>query len=350
MSNLYIQEKFAKILPLQGFQLKGSGRYHSQFRCPICGDSKKSKSKKRAWFERHDGDLIFHCYNCGYNAKFTHFLKNQFPEYYQDYLKEVFANTGKVYHREREEKKEVQISKSFLAKTIDQLDLQTLDELPEKHRAVQYAISRKIPQEYWNDIYYTDNFQEWAHKQQPDKFEKPSNEDKRILFVMRDFDKSIIGVSARAIQNQQPKYLTLKFNDDDLKIFGLDKIDKEEDIYVFEGAMDAVAVKNSVAVVGATSGLEKIIKKNEESGGFLPLDRLIIAGDNEPRSKQTTTFMEKALKLGFKIIIWPTKWQYKDINEALMDGVPLSRAMEVLKESVCYGTTGLIKMKLWKKC
>lgn len=347
MSNLYIQEKYAKILPLQGFQLKGSGRYHSNFRCPRCGDSKKSKSKKRAWFERHDGDLIFHCYNCAYNSKFTYFLKNQFPEYYQDYLKEVFTNTGKIY--EHQEKKEVEVCKSFLAKSINHLDLQTLDELPKKHRAVIYAKTRMIPQEYWNDIYYTDNFQEWAHRQQPDKFEAPSKEDKRILFVMRDFDKSIIGVSARAIQNQMPKYLTLKFNDDDLKIFGLDRINKEEFIYVFEGAMDAVTVKNSVAVVGATSGLEKIIKKNSESCGFLPLDRLIIAGDNEPRSKQTTGFMEKALKLGFKIILWPNTWRYKDINDALMDGVPLSRAMEVLATSVVEGTTGLIKLKLWKK-
>ena len=32
------------------------------FRCPICGDSKKSSTKKRAWW--YNSTASFYCFNC----------------------------------------------------------------------------------------------------------------------------------------------------------------------------------------------------------------------------------------------------------------------------------------------
>ncbi len=47
---------------LEGVKSKGN---QITARCPICGDSKKSKRKKRFNLKYADKDTVFHCFNCG---------------------------------------------------------------------------------------------------------------------------------------------------------------------------------------------------------------------------------------------------------------------------------------------
>ena len=54
----------SKIQPrLQQFKKKRDYLYN--FRCPVCGDSKKSKTKARAYLYRVKSDMFFKCHNCG---------------------------------------------------------------------------------------------------------------------------------------------------------------------------------------------------------------------------------------------------------------------------------------------
>ena len=46
------------------------------FRCPICGDSKKNKSKTRGYLYTIKADVNFKCHNCGSSMTFSNFLKN----------------------------------------------------------------------------------------------------------------------------------------------------------------------------------------------------------------------------------------------------------------------------------
>ena len=45
------------------------------FRCPICGDSKKNKSKARGYIYSAKRDANFKCHNCGAGMTFNSFLK-----------------------------------------------------------------------------------------------------------------------------------------------------------------------------------------------------------------------------------------------------------------------------------
>ena len=45
------------------------------FRCPICGDSKKNKSKTRGYLYSVKADMNFRCHNCGASMTFSNFLR-----------------------------------------------------------------------------------------------------------------------------------------------------------------------------------------------------------------------------------------------------------------------------------
>lgn len=71
------------------------GRYN--FRCPFCGDSKKSAIKKRGWWYAGT-DLSYYCFNCGASFAALKFLEalagpTAFEDIKRQYLK-LFLRSG----------------------------------------------------------------------------------------------------------------------------------------------------------------------------------------------------------------------------------------------------------------
>ena len=52
------------------------------FRCPVCGDSEKNKTKARGYIFQVKGDLVFKCHNCGIGMGFSKFLEMMDPATY----------------------------------------------------------------------------------------------------------------------------------------------------------------------------------------------------------------------------------------------------------------------------
>ena len=62
--NQFMFENFEKV----GVS-KGGTHFHA--RCALCGDSKKSKSKKRFHLQFHSEDcIVYNCFNCEQNGNF----------------------------------------------------------------------------------------------------------------------------------------------------------------------------------------------------------------------------------------------------------------------------------------
>ena len=72
----YVDAKVWENLPESS--LKSRNNSEITFRCPICGDSKKNKLKKRGYFYRKTG--TFYCFNCGTNLTGYDFLKAICPK------------------------------------------------------------------------------------------------------------------------------------------------------------------------------------------------------------------------------------------------------------------------------
>ena len=62
------------------------------FRCPICGDSQKNKSKTRGYLYAVKADMNFRCHNCGASMTFSNFLKKIDTNLHIQYVFERFKD------------------------------------------------------------------------------------------------------------------------------------------------------------------------------------------------------------------------------------------------------------------
>jgi hypothetical protein len=63
---------------------KKIGNGSINFRCPYCGDSKKSPTKARAYLFCKQGFYAFKCHNCGVGATLVGFLRDHVPDLYEE--------------------------------------------------------------------------------------------------------------------------------------------------------------------------------------------------------------------------------------------------------------------------
>ena len=124
-------------------------------------------------------------------------------------------------------------------------------------------------------------------------------------------------------------------NEEAPKVYGLDKINKGETVYVVEGPFDSTFVSNSVAMCGSDSSL-----------ACLEGSSIVYVYDNEPRNKEIVRRIEKCIAKGEQVIIWPTMIGDKDINDMVLSGHDI---MSVLKSNTYSGLEAQIKFNNWKK-
>ena len=60
------------------------------FRCPLCGDSKRNTHKTRGYIYQKKDHLLYYCHNCGASMSFANFLKSVDVQLHTEYLQEKF--------------------------------------------------------------------------------------------------------------------------------------------------------------------------------------------------------------------------------------------------------------------
>ena len=246
---------------LQKFKRVKADLYN--FRCPICGDSQKHKNKARGYFYQVKTNTNFKCHNCGASLSFNNFLKQIDPTLHKQYTMEKFKDgfTGKNFVVEEPKldfKKPVFKSK---------LDLPKASEIP---AAKGYLEKRKVDS---TQFYYASKFKKWVNTKKQ-TFDFIKKDESRIIIPMYDTERNLIGFQGRSLVPNSVKYITVMLNEEAPKVYGLDKINKGEIVYVVEGPFDSTFVSNSVAMCGSDSSLACI----EGSS-------IVFVYDNEPRNK-----------------------------------------------------------------
>lgn len=316
----------------------------ANFRCIICGDSKKKESFKRGfiYLDKTKRDkYVYYCHNCGYSRSFNMFLKEQFPSIYQKYRMELISTKTKRldYTPKTNPTTKKQVNDDNKFKTC-------IKNLPDIHFAKKYIINRKIPELKYNNIFYVENFAEYVNNVFPNQYEKMPN-DKRIVFELRDKIGELVGVQARILDNSQSshkiRFITLKFQDDAYKIYGLEQIDKSKNIFVTEGIIDSFFLKNSIAVLGGDipHNLDEIIGVDKK--------QIYIVLDNEPRSRDTVNRMSNVIKNGFNIYFWTIDSSLKDINDMIKTGIDPQELSENIINDSMNGFKAKVKFDRWKK-
>jgi hypothetical protein len=124
-------------------------------------------------------------------------------------------------------------------------------------------------------------------------------------------------------------------NDDAPKIYGLDKINDSEPIYITEGPFDSTFVENSVAMCGSDIDI-----------GTFGWSNYIWIYDNEPRNREIVTRLSKTIDRGDKVIIWPSQVDDKDINDMVLSG---HNIMPILESNTYSGLEAQVQFNNWKK-
>ena len=293
------------------------------FRCPICGDSQRSKSKARGYLYQVKNNTNFKCHNCGVNISFNNFLKQIDPNVYKQYTFEKFkeGHSGKNFVAEEP------TFKFDAPQFKPKLDLSKASENVD---ALQYLENRKLNP---NKFYYTDKFKSWINSIKK-VFDDTVKDEPRIVIPLF-YQNTLVGVQGRALDSNKIKYITIMFDDDAPKIYGLDEVQKTKTTYITEGPFDSTFIPNSIAMCGADGDVTK----------WGISDRVWIY-DNEPRNKDIVSRISKCISDGEKVVIWPSSINEKDINDMILSGLDVKSVIELNTYS---GLEAKLKFTTWKK-
>ena len=327
----FIDAKYIGLISvrLQKFSRKKENLY--TFRCPYCGDSQKNKNKTRGYIYKYKNDHNFKCHNCGASKSFTNFLKDQDVGLYDQYIMERYKAglTGKMSNTPDPV---VPSSKPHFKKK--DFDLPRISELNNSHPAKIYLQKRQIPDNKLREFYFCEKFKHWTNTQKQ-MFDSEENDEPRIIIPLKD-KNGIFGFQGRTLNPRSKlRYITVMLNDDSPKIYGLDKVDASQPIYIVEGPFDSTFIKNAVAMCGSDVDIRTLGWRD-----------YIYVFDNEPRNKQICDRISKTIDNGDKVVIWNSKIQEKDLNDMVLAGLDVQ---DVVSSSAYHGLNAKVKFNGWKK-
>jgi hypothetical protein len=221
------------------------------------------------------------------------------------------------------------------------LDSMSIDNLPEAHQGVQYVIGRKIPRDRWDDIGYTENFAKTVSEVSGDRKYFRLPKDPRIILELRDENGKLFGIQGRALKSSPMRYITIRFDDSQPKLFGMDSVNRSQPIFVTEGPFDSLFLPNSIALCGGdvSQSLQR----------YSGCDVTVVL-DNEPYSKDTVSRMRAAIDRGFKVAFWKIDPKFKDINDMVVKGgFSPEFILNHIKENSFKGGYALATLLMWKK-
>lgn len=315
-------------------------------RCPICGDSEKSKIKARFWVNEKDGALLVGCFNCGYHSNFTSFCKDYQPETFKELMFQKYNKDKPSNQQKQELPKEHGNSLKVSEKSNIEIKVKKyckcVNELPETHPIVKYIKNRQIPEEFYDYFWFTDKWQELVHAIQPESYEDPKPE-YRLVMIIKDFDKRWTAIQGRSLEdNPRNKYITIKESDAANKIFGLDRVDINKMVFLVEGIVDSLFIDNAIAITGGSLNFDEIPVKKENR---------VWCWDNEPYAEHTIKRIEKAVENNENIVLFDkTQWQSKDINDLIVkENISQKEVNNYLKENIINGLMAQLRFKQWRK-
>lgn len=283
-------------------------------RCPLCGDSRKSATKKRGWY--YFQTASYYCFNCSTGMsgiKFLEFISgNSYEQIKKEYFKMCFkhginTSLSSQYNVPNEEP------------SIFQLESVVKPEWkkPLSEKAIEYLKNRKV----LDAPYYKDSLYSCYTK----------NNDEFIMIPWK-----VNGIDAYYQLNDFQKLHNLKYifpKNKKKLIAGLDNIDISWPyVIITEGYFDSLFIKNGICA-GTKAITEYQLKLIKER---YPKHQIVISFDND---KAGIDSMIKLLKSNndFKYFKWfNSNTKEKDINDYVIakDNVNIFSNTNILEKLI----------------
>lgn len=317
---------------LRNFKKKKDYLYN--FSCPVCGDSSKKKTKARGYLYRVKDMMLYRCHNCGLSTTFGKLLEKVDAEVYKQYILARYKN-GESKRTMFDEP----VYQSVVIKETTLLDtVKTVSRLSSEHPVRNYLKQRKIPAEYWDELRLVNKFYTFVNRIIPNKFPRVEEDHPRLVIPFYDKTGKLIGFQGRAFGKEKPKYITIMLDETAPKLYGLDKVNFSEKVYVVEGPIDSMFIDNSIAMAGADA------TRLPTNGDY------VFVYDNEPRNSEIVKRMQKHIDSGDTIVIWSDNIGEKDINDMIIAGKSKSDIADIISKNTHKGLSAKMRFGEWKKC
>ena len=334
MSSSYIDVMYINLCSslLEKFRQKHTNLWN--FRCPICGDSKKNKNKCRGFVYEKRNKYFYRCHNCSYGTTFNKFLEKISPALHKDYITEQYKDNAGRNNNESQFIPEFNFVPEFNHVLHG---MESISSLPPTHPAKNYLKTRLIPERYFKDLYLCQEFKKWTNTIIPNKFSSLKHDTPRLVIPFVDRKYNIIGYQGRTFDpKEQVKYITIKMKGVENLIYGEERVNYMQKVYCVEGPLDSLFLPNCVAIAGLNF---KGIKLST-----------VIVLDNEKRNVQIADALKKLITNGYSVCIWPDSVREKDINEMIINGKTTNNIVDIIDNNTYSGLQADFQLSYWKKC
>jgi len=288
--------------------------------------------------------MFYKCHNCGYGSSVGNLIKEIDPTLYKQYRMERWTsgeNGFSNYKKPTDE--ELYPYDAPVFNKLNSKHAVPIDRQPDEHDGKKYLLGRQLPDV--SDFYWCDDFAEYVNDALPNKY--PTLVDTvagegRILIPFYNRDKQLTHVQGRSVSPERHniRYVTLGFLEEQPKVFGLDKINLNQRIYVVEGPFDSLFLPNCIAMGGGDCNALSTV---------VPKEKVVVVMDNEPRNRDTIKRMEKYMDLDYTITFFPDTIKEKDINDMILNGIDQSEIVKIINKNTYKGVGANLKLSEWRK-
>jgi transcription elongation factor Elf1 len=337
----WLEQKYVNMLSgrLQHFKRKSSTLVN--FRCPLCGDSQSHKSRARGYIYEKKGKSLFHCHNCTATMAVANFIKSVDQQLYNEFQLEKLQSNKSPEQIDLEDFIS-KMKKPVFMKIGPLKGLKKVSQLRPDHPVKKFVDERYIPNPFHAKLFCCPNFKQYTNTLVPNKFDADhiGRDETRLLIPFMDSNKNVHAYQGRALGKSAVKYITIVLDDTIPKVYGLDRVDFRNTVYVVEGPIDSMFLSNSIATAGGdlVSAISSFPKEN-----------MVIVYDNEPRSRETIKKLDKAVMQGYNICIWPDNFEHKDINDAILAGLSAEFIEYIIRQNTYKDLAAKMALTRWSK-
>jgi len=299
-------------------------------RCPLCGDSKKSKLKRRFSVTYDNGSAFYNCFNCGRTGTFAELVS----ELKGIPIGDAIRSIEKVEFEDIEKRlKQPELASDEIDEVTETEDLNhILFDCISIHSEVssyidkqykkcleQFIKDRRIPNEY-------------------DVFVVTKGEYKNRYIIPVHHWGDIVYFQARAINNDmEPRFKNPMVEKSNI-IMNIDFFKRDKYIIVTEGIIDAMMIEQhqGTCVLGGSVSDDflSVLYKSTNKG-------VIIAVDNDERGQKERDKLIKNSKYGKVLRYYITPEGIKDLNEYKIKKNIENMYEQIVSDSMDYWTLSM---------
>lgn len=338
MSGVWLDKKYTYLIAGSLSRFKWVATNVANFRCPFCGDSQNSSVKARGYLFLKQQTYLFKCHRCGLALPFAAFLKRLSRPLYDDYIMEKLVDTTQATDTPA-----IPVVVPVCARPTRYNDVHqlTAESFPSALDPVRtFVQQRRIPQTQYHRLYATQRARSWlAPLVGSEKANRVDDHASYLVIPLRLPDRTWYGAQLRPIDHKN--YYTFRWGHDSLRVFGLDVWNPELLTYIVEGPLDSLFLPNAIACCG--SDFSGALDSMQHAG--YPVRSRVLVWDNEPRKKEITKKIQRAISDGERVVIW-REHHAKDINDIANEGYDVAT---LVSEHTYHGLNAELEYTTWVK-